>query len=218
MFEAVFVFCLTDIFLILLNGVPMKLGGIGNDGYNMLYLRNNPLSKRALVSSLRSNAFIQNGVRPKDMPDELFDRSTDIDYKNPLEVSIPLMHASRLVDMMEWERAYDEFAEIYSHKAGIIPLYVNETACELAFCAMVTGRYERATALLDAQLRKYIKQYSNVMSSKLRLMCGVALYIDHDRDKAIGLYDTLKALQDKYLFQGEVKSDLAIMQWMLRDR
>lgn len=216
MFEAVFVFCLADLFLIVLNGVPMKLGGIGNDAYNMLHLRNNPLGKRALVASLRSNAFIQNGVRPKDMPDELFDRTTDIDYRNPLEVSLPLMHASRLVDMMEWERAYAELEELYSHKADIIPLYVNEIACELAFCAMVTGRCEQAVSLLDTQLRNYIKQYSNVMSSKLRIQCAIALYIDNDRSKAMALYDTLKASQDKYLFQGEVRSDLAIMQWVLQ--
>lgn len=215
-FEAVFVFCLTDIFLIVLNGVPMKLGGIGNDAYNMVHLRKNPVSKKALVNSLRANAFIQNGTRPKDMPEELFEWTPDIDYKNPVEISIPLMRASLLIDRMEWEEAYALLEEIYSHRAEIVPLYVSETVCELAFCAMVTGRRERAEGLLDEPLRRYIRQYSGVMSSKQRLLCAMALYLDNDRDKALGIHDKLKASQHKYLLQGEVKSDLHIMEHMLQ--
>jgi len=215
LFEAVIIFCLTDAAVIILNGIPMKLGGIGNDGYNMLYLRHNPLSKMALILQLRSNALIQEGMRPKDMPDDWFEWKTDIDYKNPLEVSIPLMYASRLMDEMKWEPAYAKFEELYSHRSEIIQLYVNEIACELAFCAMMTGHIERAEELLDVKLRKYIDTYRKVMSSKQRLLCAVALYLENDRDKAIGIYNSIESSKDKYLLQGEVESDLAIMRKIL---
>jgi len=210
--ETLTVFCLTDLCLIVINGVPMKLGGVGNDAYNMLYLRRNPLGKRAFVIQLRSNALIQEGVRPKDMPAEWFEWKTDIDYKNPLEVSVPFMHASRLVDEMEWEQAYRELEYLYQRKSDIIRLYVNEIACELAFCAMVIGRKDYAAGLLNAELRKYIKAYSKVMSSKQRILCGIALCLDDDRDKALAIYNALRMSEDTYLLQGEVKSDLAIME------
>lgn len=215
MAEALAIFCLTDVFLILVNGIPMKLGGISNDGYNLLYLNRNLLSKRAIVLQLRSNALIQNGMRPKDMPAEWFEWRTDIDFKNPMEVSIPLMHASRLIDRMLWEEAYKEFSELYSHKADIMQLYVNEIACELAFCALVTGRKDQAEELLDAKLWKYIETYKKVMSSKLRILCSTALYLENDKNKAEDIYKSLFSNQEKYLLQGEVKSDLAIMNWML---
>lgn len=214
--EALVIFCLTAGVLIIMNGIPMKLGGIGNDAYNMLHLRNNLQSKRAMVVQLRSNALIQEGIRPKDMPAGWFEPESDIDYRNPLEVSIPLMHASRLVDEMEWERAYSEFEALYQHKADIMPLYFNEIACELAFCAMVTGHVERAKELLDAKVRKYLDAYRNIMSSKQRILCGIMLYIDNDRAKATEIYQTLEASKEKYLLQGEVKSDLAIMRRMLQ--
>ncbi len=210
-FEGLMIFCLTDLFVILTNGIPMKLGGIGNDAYNMIYLGRNRLSKRALMLQLRSNALIQEGTRPRDMPEEWFEWKTDIDYKNPLEVSIPLMHASRLIDEMKWEEAYREFDELYSHKDDIMQLYANEIACELAFCAMMTDRCERAVELLDKKLREYIKAYSGVMSSKQRILCGIAHYLDHDRAKAEGIYRFLEARKDEYLLRGEVDSDLAIM-------
>lgn len=130
--EALTIFCLTDVFLILMNAIPTKLGGISNDGYNIIYLNRNLLSKRAIMLQLRSNALIQNGMRPKNMPVEWFEWRSDIDFKNPLEVSIPMMYASRLIDEMRFDEAYLKFDELYSHKGEIMQLYVNEIACEIS--------------------------------------------------------------------------------------
>lgn len=215
---ALAIFCLTDIIMILFNGIPMKLGGISNDGYNIIYLNRNLASKQSVILQLRANALIQNGMRPKDIPDDWLQSRADIDFRNPLEVSIPLMRASIRVDRMQWEEAYEELAELYSHKKDIIQLYVNEIACELAFCALVTGREEQASELLSLKLRKYIDTYRNVMSSKQRILCAVALLLDHDPSKAEEIYNSLSADRHKYLLQGEVKSDLAIMSWMLNQK
>lgn len=213
--EALAIFCLTDAFLILTNGIPMKLGGIGNDAYHMLYLKRAPLSKLSLVNQLRSNALIQEGARPKDMPDSWFRWTTDIDFKNPLEVGLPLMYASRLIDKMDFEEAYQKFDELYSHKSDIIQLYVNEIACELAFCAMVTGRPAIASELFDSKLTRYIEAYRGVMSSKQRILCAKALYLDNNRPEALSIHNTLEHSRDQYLLQGETKSDLAIMRHLL---
>lgn len=213
--EALVIFCLVDVIIILLNGIPMKLGGTSNDGYNIIYLNRNLLSKRSIVVQLRANAMIQNGTRPKDMPDEWFEWKTDIDYKNPLEVSIPLMHASRLIDEMHFEDAFKEFSELYSHKAEMMQLYINEIACELLFCSLYTGNIDLARELLTPTLEKYIEAYSKVMSSKKRILCAVALFMGHDREKALDIYQKLETDKDKYLLKGEVESDLAIMNRML---
>ncbi|MCM1332460.1 MAG: hypothetical protein NC248_07615 [Bacteroides sp.] len=215
LFESLLIFCIVDLLLILTNGIPMKLGGIGNDAYNMIYLNKNYQSKRAVMIQLRSNALIQEGVRPKDMPAEWFECDVVVDYGNPLEVSVPIMYASRLVDEMRFEDAYLKFEELYSHKADIIQLYVNEIACELAFCALITGRKERAEELLDKKLRKYIDTYSKVMSSKQRMLCAISLYVDGNESKAKSIYNALDAGKENYLLQGEVKSDLVIMRAML---
>lgn len=215
--EALVIFCLVDAFLIVFNGIPMKVSGMGNDAYNMLYLRHNTGSKRALMTQLRSNAMIQEGTRPKDMPKEWFEYKGEINYKNPLEVSIPMMHASRMIDEMKWEEGYKEFKELYDHREDIIQLYVYEIACELLFCALVTGRKEEAMELLDKNLKRYIDTYSNVMSSKLRIKGAISLYLDGDKTKAEEIYRTLENNKDKYLLQGEVKSDLAVMKRILEE-
>lgn len=209
--ELVAVFILTDLMFLLMNGIPMQ----GNDAYNMLQMRNNSLCKRALVIQLRSNALIQEGIRPKDMPDEWFEWRTDINWKKTLEVSIPMMHASRELDKMNFEQAYAYFSELYNHRDDIMELLVMEIACELAFCAMVTGREPEARELLSPKVKKYAETYGRVMSSKQRLLFAIALYLDNDRAKAETIYTNLVSVQDRYLLRGEVMSDLAIMSELL---
>lgn len=213
--ESATIFLLCDVFLILTNGIPLKAGGIGNDAYNLLLLRRSMLSRRGMILQLRSNALIQEGVRPRDMPAEWFSVPADIDFSNALEVSIPLMQASRTLDMMLPEQAYEELSSIYRHKDTIIPIYVNETACELIFTALVTGRLDEAITLLTDDLAKYIRTYGKVLSSKQRLLSAIALFIENDCNKAEEIYHKLERDRAKYLLQGEVKSDLDIMHRML---
>lgn len=213
--EAAVIFTLTGAFLILMNGIPMKISRAGNDAYNMLALKKNLLAKRGLVEALRANAMIQNGVRPKDMPDDWFVIPDDIDYSDQLETSIPMMAASRFIDEMNFQEALRSFEELYSHKNEIIGLYVKEIECELVFLYIVNGDMGKATELLTPKLRKYIETYRQVMSCKQRILCTMALFIDNERDKAIGIYEDLLAKENNYLLQGEVKSDLAIMKSLL---
>ncbi len=212
---AIFIIILVDVFMILMNGIPMHPAGMGNDGYNMLLMRRSPESKRGIVVQLRSNAMIQNGVRPKDMPDEWFEVPEKVDHKNVFEVTIPLMAASRYMDEMEWEKARREMEILYSHRDEIMPLYVKEIGCEMVYLLLMAGEKERAAELLNKDLKKYIETYRKVMSSKERVLCAVALFIDDDREKSLEIYENLKKRKDDYLLQGEVKSDLALMESML---
>ncbi len=213
--EALAVFAMIDTIMILMNGIPMQAGGIGNDGYNIKLLKNNLLSKQGIVNQLRANALIQDGIRPKDMPDALFSNPKDINYKNSLEVSIPLMYTSRMIDNFQYEDALCEMESLYSHKDEIMPLYVKEIACELVFLYLRTGNLDKAEALLDKDLRKYIDTYRKTMSSKERILVAIALYLDKDEAKAKEIYEKFNSRKDQYLLQGEVKRDFAIIQDML---
>lgn len=216
--EALGVFASVDAIMILLNGIPMMANGVGNDGYNMKLLKKNLRSRQGIVNQLRANALIQNGMRPKDMPEEFFENPKDIDYRNALEVSIPLMYSSRLVDEMKYTEALECLEALYSHKDEIMPLYIKEIACELAFLYLRTDNLEKAEELLDKDLRKYIETYRRMMSSKERLLSAMAFYLDKDKSKAIDIYSNMKTRQDEYLLQGEVRSDLALMEDMLGNR
>lgn len=201
-------------FIILTNGIPMTIGGINNDGKNALQLHKNKADLRALDIQLRSNALVQQGVRPKDLPAEWFETAEEIDYKDSLQVAVAIFSASYFLDRMEWERAYQTLSALYAHKADIMPLYVNEIACELLFTALITDRNDEAAQLHTAGLKKYIQQTRAVMSSKERVRCAISLKLEQDPEKARQIYEKVLANRNKYLMQGELESDLALMQEM----
>lgn len=210
------IFVLTSAIMIVLNGIPLRINGICNDGMNAIQLRKNKEGKHGMLTQLRANALIQEGVRPKDMPDEFFLTPKDIDYKDALQVSIPIMAASRLLDEGRIADARKSFEELYRHSADIMPLYVKEIACELTYIYLADGEIDKAKELYTKDLQKYVKVYSKVMSSKERLLCAVALRMDNNPEKAREIYETLVSRRDNYLLQGEVKSDIALMKELLQ--
>ena len=204
------------LFLGVTNGVPMKLGGIGNDAYTLRLLRHNPATKHALILQLRINALIQEGMRPKDMPEEWFKQdAATIDYKDILQATIGLMNVSRLLDREEWEDAYRLLEDVKSHSSELIGILQQETDAELLFTALVTGRMERAGELATDKLLRYIHLYSRVSSSKQRQLFALALYQEHDREKAETIYRSVVNIREKYLMQGEVNMDIALMEVLL---
>lgn len=208
----VIIFILVDTGMILLNGIPMQIGGIGNDGYNALTLRKNPESARGFIIQLKTNALIQSGMRPKDMPDEYFILPAKADYRNPMNLSLFMMSASRKLDMLDFRNALRDFEELYSHKSEIMPLLVKEIECELIFLRLVAGQTEKANELMTPALMKYLADYSNTMSSKARTLAAIALLLEKDRAKANTIYQKLINNKENYLLQGEVLSDIAILE------
>ena len=203
------------VFLGLLNGIPMKAGGIGNDAYSLHLLKRNPGTKRALVLQLRINALIQEGVRPKDMPEEWFCLEGEIDYGDMLQATVALMEISRMQDCEEWEKAYVRLEEALSHSKELVGILRQETEAELLFTALVIGKEERARELATDKLLAYIRAYSKVSSAKQRQLFALALYSEHDKEKAEKIYRTVKARREDYLMQGEVNMDLALMESLL---
>ena len=86
-----------------------------------------------------------------------------------------------------------------------------EAATELAFCALVTGNIPMAEKLLDKKLLAYTNLFKNVMSSKQRLLWAIAAYKEKDQGKAADILNDIEKKKNKYLIQGEVISDLAII-------
>ena len=210
-------FCVVGLALALLNGIPLPGTKIFNDANNMLLLRRNMQSKRALMDQLRINAAAQEGLRPQQMPAKWF-ALFETDYKDNLQISSRLMRAGWLMDGFHWDEACRELEECYGHRDQMLGLLVDELACELMFALLMTGRKEEAERLYTLPLRKYIGHYRRVMSSKQRVLCAAKLYLEENEAEALELWEALRRNRDRYLMQGEVAMDLALLDEMFRRR
>lgn len=208
--------CIVGYFLGLLNGIPFNFGAISNDANNMRLLLKDEQSKQTMAHLLHINAFVQKGMRPKEIPERYFTCNEPINYKNPLQINLYLMVIGKLMDEEQWEICYNKLEDLMKHKDEMLDLFVKETASELLFISLITGRKERAQELYTEELARYIQQYAKIMSSKQRILCAIALYMEEDRVKAEKIYKKLALQQDKLLMQGEVKMDLALMESILK--
>ena len=199
-----------------LNGIPMKIGGMPNDGYNGLYLGRHVNSRVCFGRQLMVSEQVQNGVRPGEMPDEWFE-ILDINLADPLQLAMANMKASRLIDKFEFDNALQEFEKL-REPSRQFTIFSREIDCELVFLYLVTGNVDKAKEIYTKQLESYVMQYAKTMSSKDRVRFALALYADGNPERALRLINNLKNHAHCYLFQGEVKSDLAIMEHLLRQK
>lgn len=207
-------FAIAGLMLVLLNGIPRRVNGLGNDAYNVRLLRR-PQSKRAFLCQLGVNALLQAGVRIKDMPAEWFAEEEVPDYGDGLQLSSHLMKVSRLMDEAEWESAHMALEAVMAHQPPVEGLLRREVECELLFTSLVTGRSDRADALFSEALMRHVRLYQDSMSSKQRLLFAIALCRDKDVEKAQGILGQVIARKDSYLLQGEVTSDIEQMRLLL---
>lgn len=201
--------------LALINGIPMKLSGVNNDGYNLLFLEKTPDDKRRLCQMLEANANIQNGMQPKEMPDEMFPAEEQVNWKDGLQVNWQLMVVARLENQHRWEEAYALLQEGLAQKQHIAALFQQELTLEMVFVCLVTSRIEEARQLYTDRLRKYVKQFMKTQSSKQRIHFATTLLLDGNREEALRLLEDLKAHRSDYLLQGEVEMDIELMEQLL---
>lgn len=201
---------ITGVFFATLNGIPMKMNGVTNDGYNIMMFRHNVANRKLFANQLRINGMIQDGTRPRDIPKELFEIPSPTDYSEAMHASAVLMAASRKLDTGDMTDAHAMLCEAENHRNEMIGLLVKETECELIFTSLVIGDIAEARRLYTDELKKYITAYRNTMSSKQRILCAIAILMDGDETKARRIYDEMEAGRGKYMMQGEVKMDLAL--------
>ena len=217
-FMYLFFTIITGLWFALINGIPMKINGITNDAYNILLLWRNPESRRHFVLQLRCNALCQNGIRPKDMPAEWFAEENDTPVTDAMHACTRLMAATRLLDTGDTTGAHAMLDNIVENSGSMPELIINEASIELIFTSLISGHTEKAREMLTPKLTAYIRNSAHTISSKQRVLCSMALYLDNDPGKANDIYRHVCDNRNKYLMQGEVAMDIELMQNMLRQK
>lgn len=201
-----------------LNGIPININGMPNDGMQAVMLRKDMVTKRVLFTLLKAYALVQNGIRPRDLPAEWFDYEFDSENVNPLIVNMLAMKIGVLLDCMEWEEARELCAALLEKENHIPVIFLYEFRCEYVFTLLVTGEKAKAAEIYaDKTLQAYIRQTQEIMPSRQRLLCAVSLLLDNDRAKAEEIAAKVERNREQYISLGEAISELEIMKSLLRE-
>lgn len=215
-------FMLTTVFtgigFAILNGVPMKIAGGGNDGLNLLNLEKNPASKQCFLNILEVNALVHEGQQYKDMPERLFATPDPLDWENALHVGCRMMNVNRMMNVYQWEDAYDLMTEVMANKDVMTTISQAESKCVMTLVCIATGRYDEAREYYDKKTAKYARQFASTQSDKQAVVMAATLALDGDRDKAEQMLQHLESTRDKYVLQGETDMNIDTMHWLLDNR
>ena len=126
-----------------------------------------------------------------------------------------MMAVASEIDKGDYARAHDMLMAIRDRRPTLPDMYDKEIDCEIAFTSLMLGRNDEADRLLTDSLRAYIHHTSSYSSAKPRLLCAVALCLEHDRRKAEAILQNLENNRDRYIMLGEVEADICTMRSML---
>lgn len=149
---------LIGVAIALMNGIPLRLGTVDNDGYNALSLGKNPDAMRAFWLQLKVNEQIAKGVRLKDMPDEWFTVPADEAMRNSMVAAQGVFATNRLMDQQRFEEADQLIAHLLEIDSGIVGLHRSLMICDRMYCELIRdNRKETVDGMLTKEQTKFMK-------------------------------------------------------------
>jgi len=203
----------TGVLIGLLNGIPMKAGGMPNDGYNLFIAERDPLTLRPLWIQLKVNALQTRGMRLRDMPDEWFDVPEDADLRNYMYAAIAGLAVGRLLDMGRIEETRPILQRMKAADSGSIEVYRMGVACESAFVEIMTGgTAESVAGILTPEVLRFVDTYSRYIMSCVRLLYVRARFVEHDEVKAAELYERAVRMSSESPNKGDAASEMELIE------
>lgn len=216
-----FSFCimtlLTGIYLLLMNAIPMKIGGVPNDGMNLLILWRHPEQRKHFHNMMAVAAEQSRGTRPKDMPENWFESEPVNQNSTIMEISGRNLYYARLMDQFRFDEARVVTEEMMKIDKQMPGLYRMEVAGDRVLLELATlNRMEIVNELWNKKdnqivLSKYVKTYSKYIPMKCAILYSYELINNQNPETAQVYYDEVKKKQDTYTQKGEALMALAIM-------
>lgn len=212
-YPAMFFILLTAIGIIfaLMNGIPMRLGAVDNDGYNAFSLRKDRAAREAFALQLRVNARISEGERIRDLPDSWFEKPDDAQMCNSMIAAKGVLICSRLVDAHDYARAGELAAHYLEIPSGFAGIHRNMLICERICCALVTGDPTvPIDTLYTKELQAFFKSMKNT-PSVVRTEYIYALLAENDTKKAEKFRKLFEKIEKTYPYPNDMLADREMM-------
>lgn len=197
--------------LALMNGIPMNLGNIDNDGRNALSLGRDPNALRAFWIQMKANELTAAGVRPKDMPGEWFEIPEGDTLQNSMTAALAVFACNRLVDEHRFAEAEQCIRKLLRRNTAVAGLHSQLLTCDLMYCEMIgLNRREKVEELLTRQQKKFMRSMGSFLTV-MRTRYVYALLVERDNAQAEKLYRQFERRARSYPYPSDVESERELM-------
>ncbi len=190
----------------LLNGLPLRVGPVDNDGRNILSIRKSPAARRAFWLQMKVNERQAAGVRLRDMPEDWFSVPGDETPENSILAAVSVNRAARLMDA----HRLDEAAALQDRliaQEDLAGIYRGLLRCDRVFCELLgEGREDVLASLQTKEQTKFMKSMKSY-PSVLRTQIALALLHDHDGAAAEKLKAEFEKIARSYPYPTDIESE-----------
>ena len=195
----------------LMNGVPLRLGTVDNDGYNALSMGKDPAALRAFWLQLKLNALLAQGVRLKDMPEAWFQFPDDAELKNSMTATIGVFSCNRLMDAHQFQSARESMGKLLAADSALSGIHQNLLTNDLLYCELLfENRPDRLDRMLNKGQQKFMKAMKTYPSI-LRTAYAYALLAQKDEKKAKRIKETFQKIGRSYPYPSDWESERELM-------
>lgn len=190
--------------LAILNGIPMHMGEVDNDGYNALSLGKNKAAERDFWIQMKINELTTLGVRLKDMPSEYFDIPVKDDMDNSISATIGVFACCRAMDELDLEKARYIAEKLMKEGSGLIGIHRNMLISEVIFCELL-GANDKD--LIDRLYEGKFLKYTMAMASNpsiLRMRYAYKLFYKENEKEAAEVLKDFEKAAAKYPHESEI--------------
>ncbi len=191
----------------LMNGIPLHMGVMDNDGMNVVALRRDAEAMRSFWIQMKVNELQTQGVRLRDMPEAWFALPEKMD--DAMTAALGVLACNRLMDAHQFDAAAALMARM-TRCTAMAGVHRAMMACDMEYIALITrGKAAQETARTAAQ-QKIMKQMKD-FPSVLRIEYACALLKEGDRAGAERIRARFEKLAGRYPYPGDVQSERELM-------
>lgn len=197
--------------LAIMNGVPMRMGVINNDGYNAFALSRNRDALHSFWVQMKANEQLTKGIRLKDMPDEWFSTPSDEEMKNSMVAVMGVFACSRMMDSKNFTQAYELMTHLLEIDSGIVGLHRNLLVCDCVYCELVGENRSDVLAQLFTKKQKKFMTLMKKFPSVLRTQYSYALLSEKNTAKAEGIKIQFEKCAKTFPYPSEIEAERELM-------
>lgn len=199
----------------LMNGVPMRMGTVDNDGYNAISLGRDPAALRAFWIQMKVNQQQSLGLRLGEMPEAWFQLPDEAGMQNSLIATLAVLACNRLMDQHRFAEADALMEDVLAQKSGVIGLQRGLLLCDRICCLLLRG--EDVSPLLDKVQRRFMHSMRNY-PSVLRCQYALALLAEGDVAKAEKIKSRFVQVSKSYPYASEIEGERELMELLAAAR
>lgn len=208
-------FVLTGIVMAAMNGIPMRAGGIPNDGYNARTMARRRNMRRMLWVQLTVNAQYSRGRLLRDMPDEWFAIPQGADLANHMYTSVALFDVWRQIERRDFAAADDLLLRLHLREGHMIELYRLETAADRMFVAVMLQRpLQSIRNIFTDRVRAYVTADARYNISHALELYAWERFVEGDAERAADRAETIRRALPRHHAGGEAADCAELLAWM----